>query len=51
VDTAQKMLQEDIQPLSDHRGSAAYRRLLVQGFFQQYCDEIMQSREVQHADS
>jgi xanthine dehydrogenase small subunit len=51
VDEAQKLLQEDIQPLSDHRGSASYRRILVQGFFQQYCDEIMHSREVQHADS
>jgi xanthine dehydrogenase small subunit len=49
VEAAQTMLQEDITPLSDLRGSSAYRRILVQGFFQQYCDEIMQSREVQHA--
>jgi xanthine dehydrogenase small subunit len=52
VEAAQKILQEEINPLSDLRGSSAYRRILVQGFFQQYCDEIMQGREVlQHADS
>jgi xanthine dehydrogenase small subunit len=49
VDEAQAMLQDSIQPLSDHRGSSAYRRLLVQGYFQQYCDEIMQRQEVEHA--
>jgi xanthine dehydrogenase small subunit len=51
VEAAQKILQEEINPLSDLRGSAAYRRILVQGFFQKYCDEIMQSRELVHADS
>jgi xanthine dehydrogenase small subunit len=51
VEAAHKILQEEIQPLSDLRGSAAYRRILVQGFFQQYCDEIMQSQELPHVHS
>ncbi|HET9239495.1 MAG TPA: FAD binding domain-containing protein [Oligoflexus sp.] len=51
VEAAHKILQEEIEPLSDLRGSAAYRRILVQGFFQQYCDEIMQSQELSHVHS
>jgi xanthine dehydrogenase small subunit len=51
VEAAHTILQEEINPLSDLRGSAAYRRILVQGFFQQYCDEIMQNREVADANS
>jgi len=49
IDATQKILQEEIKPLSDLRGSAAYRRILVQGFLQQYFDEIIPSREVVHA--
>jgi xanthine dehydrogenase small subunit len=49
IDATQKILQEEIEPLSDLRGSAAYRRILVQGFLQQYFDEIIPSREVAHA--
>jgi xanthine dehydrogenase small subunit len=51
VAAGHQILQEAIEPLSDVRGSAAYRRILVQGFFQQYCDEIMQSQELSDVHS
>jgi xanthine dehydrogenase small subunit len=51
VAAGHKILQDAIEPLSDVRGSAAYRRILVQGFFQQYCDEIMQSQELSDVHS
>ncbi len=48
---AQRIIQDEVHPLSDHRGSVAYRRLLLRNFFQQFCDEILPQAEVSHAAS
>ncbi len=45
---ASTLLQEEIQPLSDLRGSSAYRRLLLQNFWEQFTREFFLAQEVQH---
>lgn len=40
IDQAAELLQSQIRPLSDVRGSAAYRRAIVDGLFRRYCEEI-----------
>lgn len=40
IDTAAALIQREINPLSDVRGSAAYRRTVVDGLFRRYCEEV-----------
>ena len=40
VDHAAALIQQDILPLSDVRGTSAYRRVLVDGLFRRYCEEL-----------
>jgi len=47
VEKTLEIIQDDIKPLSDLRGSAAYRRTLVDGLFRKYCDEL-QMTETTH---
>ncbi len=44
---AQELIQCAIAPLSDLRGSAAYRRVLVAQLFERYCSELDGSSEFQ----
>lgn len=50
IDQALGMIQGDILPLSDVRGTSAYRRNLVDGMFRRFCEELGQKATHQGAE-
>ncbi|MFW7381943.1 MAG: xanthine dehydrogenase small subunit [Oligoflexus sp.] len=49
MEEALHLMQQQLSPLSDLRGSAAYRRVLVESLFRKYCQELRQGRQ-NHAE-
>jgi xanthine dehydrogenase small subunit len=45
IERASVILQEEVAPLSDLRGTSGYRRVLADGLFRRYCDEVRGNKD------